>query len=66
MFDFEISDKLLMRDSSYVNGAWIGSDTGESLPVTDPATGEAIGQIACLSAAQSTEAVDHADTAFAS
>jgi aspartate-semialdehyde dehydrogenase len=66
MFDFEISDKLLMRDSSYVNGAWIGSDTGESLPVTDPATGEAIGQIACLSAAQSAEAVDHADTAFAS
>ena len=66
MFDFEISDKLLMRDASYVNGSWVTGDAGDSLAVTDPATGASIGQIACLSASQSAEAVGHADTAFAS
>jgi aspartate-semialdehyde dehydrogenase len=60
----DISDKRLVRDFSYIDGKWTHSDVGASAPVFNPATGQEIGAVANLSAAQSKTAVDAAQNAF--
>ncbi len=59
-----LSDRALLRCFSYVNGRWTAADTGATFPVTDPATGSALGHVAELTAADSAAAVDAADVAF--
>jgi succinate-semialdehyde dehydrogenase/glutarate-semialdehyde dehydrogenase len=46
----------------YLNGKWLGSS--DTLPVTNPATGETIGQVATVTAAQVRQAIDDAQAAF--
>ncbi|MCV2865802.1 NAD-dependent succinate-semialdehyde dehydrogenase [Defluviimonas sp. WL0075] len=60
-----ITDKKLFRSFSYIGGKWCAAATGDTLTVTDPATGEAVGEVASLSAAEATQAVDAAQAAFA-
>ncbi len=60
----DIADKRLVRSFAYVDGKWCGATSGTTFPVTDPATGECLGQVAKLSGADSTAAVDAAQAAF--
>ncbi|WP_343079553.1 NAD-dependent succinate-semialdehyde dehydrogenase [Ostreiculturibacter nitratireducens] len=60
----DIKDKKLVRSFSYIGGKWCAALSGETLPVTDPATGQTIGEVASLSAADSAAAVDAAQAAF--
>ena len=60
-----LGDRSLFRGFSYVGGRWVGARDGATITVTDPATGEPVGHVARLSAAQSADAVDAADGAFA-
>jgi aspartate-semialdehyde dehydrogenase len=62
----EITDKALVRSFSYINGKWCAAESGETFGVTDPGTGAFLGDVASLSAAESTRAVDAAQAAFAS
>ena len=57
-----ITDKTLMREDAFVNGAWVG---GARFAVIDPATGQPVAQVARLDAAQARAAVDAAQAAFA-
>ena len=59
-----LKDKKLFRTFAFVDGLWIGGADGRSVPVTDPASGAALGEIAALTAQQSLEAVAAADRAF--
>ncbi len=59
-----VTDKGLVRAQSYVGGKWIGDVDEGATPVTDPASGTVIGKMACLTASQSSEAVNAADRAF--
>lgn len=61
----EISDKSLVRSFSYVNGKWSAARSGDAISVTDPATGDFIGDVVSMSAAESAAAVDAAQSAFA-
>ena len=61
----EISDKSLVRSFSYVNGKWCAARSGDAISVTDPATGDFIGDVVSMSAAESAAAVDAAQSAFA-
>ena len=61
----DISDKSLVRSFSYIGGKWCGAASGGAIRVTDPATGDAIGEVASLSAEESSAAVDAAQAAFA-
>ncbi|QPM92200.1 NAD-dependent succinate-semialdehyde dehydrogenase [Pseudooceanicola algae] len=61
----EITDKSLVRSFSYIDGKWRAAASGETIPVTDPATGDLIGGVASLSGAESRAAVDAAQAAFA-
>lgn len=60
-----IEDTRLVRSFSYVNGKWAAGENGATFAVSDPADGAPIGEVARLSSAQSREAVDAAQTAFA-
>ena len=60
----DIGDKRLLRGFSYVNGKWTSGEAGACFAVTDPATGSHLGDVAALSAAQSTAAVDAAQASF--
>jgi aspartate-semialdehyde dehydrogenase len=61
----DISDKRLLRGFSYVNGKWVAASDGATLTVTDPATGQALGDVASLSAEDAAAAIDVAQAAFA-
>jgi succinate-semialdehyde dehydrogenase/glutarate-semialdehyde dehydrogenase len=42
----QISDQTLLKTQAYVNGQWIDADSGATLAVTNPATGETVASIA--------------------
>jgi aspartate-semialdehyde dehydrogenase len=44
-----LSDHSLLREKAYLGGQWTEGQNGKKIAVTNPATGDAIGQIACLS-----------------
>ena len=60
----DIMDKALVRGFAYINGKWSASASGDTISVSDPATGDLIGEVANLSAAESSLAVDAAQAAF--
>jgi succinate-semialdehyde dehydrogenase / glutarate-semialdehyde dehydrogenase len=56
-------DRDLLRDRCFVDGAWIGA--ADSIPVVNPATGEAISTVPKLGAAETRRAIEAAERAFA-
>ena len=62
--------KMLLRDPSllqtraYVAGEWIDADDGKTFPVTNPARGDVIAEVADLSRAEVARAIKAADTAM--
>merc|ERR1712093_872996 len=60
----KLADKGLWKDQCYIDGEWVkGSST---FSVTDPATGEEIGQVPELGVAETRQAVEAAKRAFKS
>src|SRR5581483_5839747 len=59
-----LKDSRLLKEFAYVDGAWRASSSGRVIAVTDPATGDWIGQIPALTAAESMEAIEAAARAF--
>ena len=47
-----LSDMSQFRQQAYVDGTWIDADSGETIEVTNPATGEVMGTIPKLGAAE--------------
>ncbi|SEP73921.1 succinate semialdehyde dehydrogenase [Devosia sp. YR412] len=56
-----LADQTLLQSQSYINGQFTGEP---SLPVTNPATGEMVGLVPNLGAAEATAAVEAAAAAF--
>ena len=56
--------KNWMREANYIAGAWVGADDGAILDVTNPATGEVIGQIPKSGHSETMRAIDAAHAAF--
>ncbi|QKV20658.1 NAD-dependent succinate-semialdehyde dehydrogenase [Oricola thermophila] len=59
-----LSDLRLMRSLAYVGGRWIAAADAAFVPVTDPATGRRIGEVARIGADGAAAAVDAAQDAF--
>lgn len=56
--------KNWMREANYIAGAWVDADDGATLDVTNPATGEVIGQIPKSGQSETMRAIDAAHAAF--
>ena len=52
------------REANYVGGAWIAAASGRTLPVEDPATGEALGAVPNSGADETRQAIAIAHDAF--
>jgi len=62
----QISDQSLLKTQAYVDGQWIDADSGETLPVVNPATGETIADIAKCGTAETRRAIAAAEKALVS
>ena len=60
----QLQDQDLFRQQAYVDGAWVDADQGRTLAVTDPATGEVIGQVPNLGTAETRRAIAAAEAAW--
>jgi succinate-semialdehyde dehydrogenase / glutarate-semialdehyde dehydrogenase len=62
----QLKDVSLFRQQAYINGAWCDADSGDTFPVTNPATGETIGAVPLMGAAETRRAISAADGAWKS
>ena len=59
-----LKDGALLRQQCYIDGAWVGADSGATIAVSNPATAEAIGSIPKMGAAETRRAIAAANAAL--
>ncbi|AVZ17487.1 MULTISPECIES: NADP-dependent succinate-semialdehyde dehydrogenase [Pseudomonas] len=59
-----LSNPILFRQQAYIDGAWVDSSNGLTIKVNNPATGEFIGTVPRLGAAETRLAIEAADRAL--
>ncbi|WP_034295115.1 NADP-dependent succinate-semialdehyde dehydrogenase [Herbaspirillum sp. RV1423] len=59
-----LKDPTLFRQQAYIDGIWCDADNGGTHDVTNPATGEKIGAIPDMGAAETRRAIEAAQTAW--
>ena len=59
-----LKDPTLLKQQCYVNGAWIDADNGETIPVSNPATGKIVAHVPKMGKAEAELAVAGAAAAF--
>ncbi|WP_136514101.1 NADP-dependent succinate-semialdehyde dehydrogenase [Geomonas edaphica] len=59
-----LKDSSLFRQLCFINGAWSAADSGETIDVTNPATGEKLGTIPKMGAAETRRAIEAAQAAL--
>ena len=60
----KLNDGNLLRTQAYINGKWENADGGASHDVNNPATGEKIGTVPDMGAAETRRAIEAAHAAF--
>ncbi len=53
-----------LKEANLIDGAWVGADSGETIDVTNPATGELVGTVPNCGDAETGRAIDAAAAAF--
>ena len=59
-----LKDSSLFKQLAYIDGQWVGADSGQTFDVTNPATGDVIARVPQMSAAEAERAVIAAHQAF--
>ncbi|WJD72295.1 NADP-dependent succinate-semialdehyde dehydrogenase [Pseudomonas asiatica] len=54
----------LFRQQAHINGEWLDADSGQTIKVTNPATGEVIGTVPKMGTAETRRAIEAADKAL--
>ncbi|GLO14274.1 NAD-dependent succinate-semialdehyde dehydrogenase [Pseudomonas putida] len=60
----QLKDAQLFRQQAYINGEWLDADNGQTIKVTNPATGEVIGTVPKMGTAETRRAIEAADKAL--
>lgn len=60
----QLKDPSLFRQQAYLNGEWCNADEGRTFAVTNPATGETIGIVPDMGAAETRRAIAAANEAW--
>ena len=58
-----LSDKGLLKTGAYIDGAWIDADGGKTFPVTNPANGDVIAEVASCGTLETRRAIEAAQAA---
>ncbi|HWJ94206.1 MAG TPA: NAD-dependent succinate-semialdehyde dehydrogenase, partial [Telluria sp.] len=61
---FELKDPSLLRQQAYIDGEWCDANDGATVTVTNPATGEQLGTVPHMGAAETRRAIDAAAAAW--
>jgi len=64
LLPLSLKDPKLFREQCYVDGAWTGADSKKTFAVHNPATGEPLGGVPDLGAAETRRAVEAAERAL--
>src|SRR5271170_4010090 len=64
MTKFSLQDPDLFRSQAYIGGRWCDADSGATLEVNNPATGEILGTVPNMGAEETRAAIDAADAAW--
>ena len=62
--DMQLKDAQLFRQQAFIDGAWVDADNGQTIKVNNPATGEILGTVPKMGAAETRRAIDAADKAL--
>ncbi|MCG6874667.1 MAG: NADP-dependent succinate-semialdehyde dehydrogenase [Betaproteobacteria bacterium] len=60
----KLKDGSLFRQQCYIGGEWVNADSGKTINVTDPATGEVLGTVPNMGAAETRRAIEAANAAW--
>jgi succinate-semialdehyde dehydrogenase / glutarate-semialdehyde dehydrogenase len=60
-----LTDKSLFRQQCFIDGKWADADSGKTIDVTNPATGEILGTIPNMGAAETKRAIEAAEKSWA-
>ncbi|WP_060507586.1 NADP-dependent succinate-semialdehyde dehydrogenase [Pseudomonas sp. NBRC 111124] len=60
----QLKDAQLFRQQAFINGEWLDADSGQTINVTNPATGEVIGTVPKMGSAETRRAIEAADKAL--
>ena len=60
----QLNDPTLLRQQAYIDGRWCDADDGATIGVTNPATGELLGRVPKMGAAETRRAIGAAETAW--
>jgi succinate-semialdehyde dehydrogenase / glutarate-semialdehyde dehydrogenase len=61
---FPLKDPKLFREQCYLDGAWTGADSSRTFPVVNPATGQTLGVVPDMGAAETRRAIEAAERAW--
>jgi succinate-semialdehyde dehydrogenase / glutarate-semialdehyde dehydrogenase len=59
-----LNDPSLFHQQCYLDGRWLDADGGKTIPVDNPATGEILGTVPNMGAAEARRAIEAANAAF--
>ncbi|WP_020591950.1 NAD-dependent succinate-semialdehyde dehydrogenase [Kiloniella laminariae] len=59
-----LEDKSLFHQQAFLDGSWVDADSARQAPVFNPATGEEIGRMPWMGAAETRRAIEAAERAF--
>eukprot|EP01133_Synstelium_polycarpum_P008235 gene8235-9683_t len=62
--DMQLKDTQLFRQQAFIDGAWVDADNGQTIKVNNPATGEILGTVPKMGAAETRRAIEAADKAL--
>ncbi|MGE8065471.1 aldehyde dehydrogenase family protein, partial [Pseudomonas sp. NPDC089569] len=60
----QLKDTQLFRQQAFIDGAWVDADNGLTIKVNNPATGEILGTVPKMGAAETRRAIEAADKAL--
>jgi succinate-semialdehyde dehydrogenase/glutarate-semialdehyde dehydrogenase len=60
----KLKDPQLLREKAYVNGEWVGADSGASFEVTNPATGAVLARVPDMLEGEARRAIEAAAAAW--
>lgn len=60
----QLADPSLLRQANYIDGQWVGADSGATIAVRNPANGELVGEVPALGEAETRRAIEAAHRAY--
>ena len=60
----ELKNPSLFKNNAYINGQWVGADSGNTFPVTNPADGNKLAEVPNQDVAETRRAIEAANEAW--